>query len=72
MTKKAISHWFLGKRKDRLAGVHILPYHNYGSSKYDALGIPYQLSDLESPTDEYMQQIRGTLEQYGLKVQIGG
>ena len=63
---------FLGKRKDRLAGVHILPYHNYGSSKYDALGIPYQLSDLESPTDEYMQQIRGTLEQYGLKVQIGG
>ncbi len=68
----ALTGAFLGKRKDRLTGVHILPYHNYGTSKYDALGVPYQLSALESPTDEYMQQIRGTLEQYGLKVQIGG
>ncbi len=63
---------FLGERKSMIYETHILPYHNYGISKYNALGVPYELSDLKSPTDEYMQKIRDMLEQYGLNVRIGG
>lgn len=32
--------------------IEILPYHNMGSGKYDALGIPYELKDLEVPDKE--------------------
>lgn len=63
---------FLRKFREKISGIHILPYHNYGASKYDALGIPYMLSDLESPTDEHMSMIKKILEGYGLQIQIGG
>lgn len=68
----ALAGTFLRKRRERISGIHILPYHNYGASKYDALGIPYELSHLESPTDERMNKIKDTLEGYGLEVKIGG
>ena len=62
---------FLRKYKEKISCVNILPYHNYGASKYDALGIPYGLSHLESPTDEWMKKIKDALEGYDLQIQIG-
>ena len=52
--------------------IHILPYHNFGLSKYEALGRNYQLKDLEAPSDEHMQEIKEQLEGYGFEVNIGG
>ena len=68
----ALAGMFLRKCKEKISGIHILPYHNYGVSKYDALGIPYALSHLESPTDERMKKIKDALEGYDLQIQIGG
>ena len=52
--------------------VHILAYHNLGEGKYNALCKPYLLKGLKAPEDEHMQDIKNQLENYGLKVQIGG
>lgn len=52
--------------------IHCLPYHNFGISKYDALGIKYSLEDIILPEQVYMENIKSSLECSGLKVQIGG
>ena len=35
----------------------LLPYHDFGVSKYAALGIDYELSDIETPSDEHMMDL---------------
>lgn len=52
--------------------IHLLPYHNMGRDKYTGLGREYGMGYLKSPTNELMQVLKGTAEQFGLKVQIGG
>ncbi|AET69424.1 glycyl-radical enzyme activator family protein [Desulfosporosinus orientis DSM 765] len=52
--------------------VHCLPYHQAGVEKYRRLGLDYPLLDLQPPGDDYMAEIKKRLEQYGLKVSIGG
>lgn len=42
--------------------VEILPYHGLGVTKYDTLGIKYELRDLESPTQESVTKAREILE----------
>ncbi|OLN29178.1 Pyruvate formate-lyase activating enzyme [Desulfosporosinus metallidurans] len=56
----------------RVTELHILPYHKAGVDKYQRLGLAYLLSDIQSPDNERMEQIVGQLEQFGLKVKIGG
>ena len=56
----------------RITELHLLPYHKAGSDKYQRLGRTYQLPDLQSPDTERMEQIAGQLEQFGLKVKVGG
>lgn len=63
---------FLSEIKSEISGIHCLPYHNLGASKYDALGIEYKLSDVEMPKNEHMETVKRKLEQYDLDVQIGG
>lgn len=63
---------FLSELKDSIEGVHCLPYHDFGASKYDALGIEYELPDIRIPESSYMEDIKKFLESYDLKVQIGG
>lgn len=52
--------------------IHLLPYHNMGRDKYAGLGREYGMGDLKSPTNELMQVLKQTAEQFGLTVQIGG
>jgi pyruvate formate lyase activating enzyme len=52
--------------------LHLLPYHKAGSDKYRRLGLTYQLPDLQAPDTERLEQIAGQLEQFGLKIKIGG
>ena len=41
--------------------VEILPYHKMGVYKYEALGIPYKLEGIESPTHERVMNARKLL-----------
>ena len=50
-----------------LSGVHLLPYHRIGTSKYPVLGREYPMADLQQPTKEYMSKVRGTLESFGVE-----
>jgi pyruvate formate lyase activating enzyme len=56
----------------RVPEIHCLPYHKAGVEKYRRLGRLYQLPDILPPDQETLEQIVKKLEQYGLKVQIGG
>ncbi|SFC20810.1 glycyl-radical enzyme activating protein [Clostridium uliginosum] len=52
--------------------VHILPFHQYGSSKYKGLKRDYKLLDLEVLEDERVKEIKAIIETYGVEVIIGG
>jgi len=55
-----------------LKEIHILPFHQFGSSKYQSLGWEYALKDLPLPSDEEVNAIKSKLERSGLHVVIGG
>ena len=63
---------FIESLEGRIKKVHILPYHNYGMSKYQGLGKDYLLKDLKAPDNEHMEMIRESLCRYGVDVIIGG
>ncbi len=53
--------------------IDILPYHNFGQGKYEALGRPYPMGDAKSPTMEQMSSFKAAIErQTDLYCQIGG
>lgn len=43
---------------DTVERVEILPYHTLGVFKWEALGIPYQLQDVNPPTQESLENAR--------------
>lgn len=63
----------LHKYESRISGVHCLPYHNFGISKYDALGMKCETEDINVPDMEYVEErvkiIQGNLD---VKIRIGG
>lgn len=63
---------FIESSEGKIKKVHILPYHNYGMSKYQGLGREYLLKDLKAPDNERMEMIREMLLRYGVDVIIGG
>ncbi len=62
------------KLMDRLniKEIHLLPYHNYGESKYDMLGSDYSLKDLNTLSEQNLEAPKRIFEKHGLKVNIGG
>lgn len=52
--------------------VHILPFHQYGSSKYRALGREYKLMDTKTSSKEEIDDIKNKIESRGIKAVIGG
>lgn len=46
---------------------NVLPFHQYGSGKYEAAGIPYELSELKPPEEDYVKQIKELILQRGFK-----
>ena len=52
--------------------VHILPFHQYGSSKYKALSKEYKLLDLRTLSDEEILEIKDFIENQSIKVVVGG
>jgi pyruvate formate lyase activating enzyme len=51
--------------------IELVPYHRLGVSKYAQYGMEYPLGDLESPTRERMETLRGLVESFGLREMTG-
>ena len=50
----------------------ILPYHDFGTNKYDMLGKDYEMLGTERPDEDYMKYLKSIVEAEGLYCQIGG
>lgn len=48
--------------------IAILPYHATAADKYQRLNQPYQLSNIQPPSDTHMAEIADILRSYGLEV----
>jgi pyruvate formate lyase activating enzyme len=55
-----------------LKEVHILPFHQYGSKKYEYLNKQYALKDIDVLAETKVNNIKTKMEIEGLKVVIGG
>lgn len=52
--------------------VHILPFHQYGRSKYKALGRNYKLKNLEVLNKDEIETIQNFIQSYGITAVMGG
>jgi pyruvate formate lyase activating enzyme len=48
--------------------VEVLPFHQLGSSKWQSLGLTYQLDDVPSPTRGLIDRVEGQFRAHGLNV----
>ncbi|MGE5675433.1 MAG: pyruvate formate-lyase-activating protein [Mycobacterium leprae] len=48
--------------------VELLPYHKLGKHKWELMGVPYTLDDVEPPTPDVMDRIRAQFTDRGLRV----
>lgn len=55
-----------------LKEVHILPFHQYGSRKYEYLNREYTMKDMEPPDTGLVHGIKKRIEEHGIDVLIGG
>lgn len=55
-----------------LGELHILPFHQIGSSKYELVGRDYQLRELEEDNEKGIDRCRRIAEALGLRVSVGG
>ena len=46
--------------------VDLLPYHRFGTAKYEMLGIPYQLNGVTSPDEEQKESYKRIFINLGL------
>lgn len=48
----------------------VLPFHQYGSAKYQASGMPYSLGELQPPPAEQVERIREKIRAAGLSMEF--
>ncbi len=56
----------------KIEKVSLLPYHGFAKGKYEQMNQPYILSEIKSPDENNIKKAKEILEDYGLKVQVGG
>jgi len=64
---KATAKFASGLGKNLLK-IELLPYHQFGLNTYIRMGRDYLLRDTEPPKRDQMEQLRQTIETYGVKV----
>ena len=52
--------------------INLIKYHDYGSDKYEQLGLTYGGEQFAAPSDEELESMQETLENMGFVVHIGG
>ncbi len=60
---------FCAEIKEGVEVVQLLPYHNLGTMKYLRIS-DKPVAEATPPSDEYMQKLKGIMEEYGLNVTI--
>ena len=53
---------------DGVERTEIMPYHEYGAAKYDALGWTYPLADVEPPSKDQVKAAGDIFRERGLLV----
>ncbi|OLQ78331.1 pyruvate formate lyase-activating protein [Photobacterium proteolyticum] len=53
---------------DNIEKVELLPYHQLGEHKWEALGFEYQLADVKPPSKEVMEKVKSIIASYGHNV----
>ena len=48
--------------------IELLPYHELGKHKWEAMGEEYKLGGVKPPSHETMERVKNILESYGHKV----
>lgn len=66
---KKIAEFLLSLKVQR---VSLLPYHRAGSEKYKNLDKENRMGEINPPSQEEMEKVKKTLEEYGFTVKIGG
>lgn len=59
-------------RLGKIEEVHLLPYHRLGVSKYEKLKKEYKLDKIAPPLQGGIETVQRVLEQFGLRVNVGG
>lgn len=60
---EAVAHAIDGM--DNISRVEVLPFHQMGRDKWEALGLPYDLADTPPPTAETLERVRGQFRARG-------
>ena len=55
-----------------LKELHLLPFHQYGASKYGLVGLDYVMADVATPTEEDVAPYVRRAEEAGYHVTVGG
>ncbi|SHJ34134.1 pyruvate formate lyase activating enzyme [Geosporobacter subterraneus DSM 17957] len=55
------------KTLDNIQRVELLPYHKMGISKWQEMGLAYELEHVDPPTEDQMKRIRKIFEEYGIQ-----
>jgi pyruvate formate lyase activating enzyme len=72
MDDENIKEIILFVKKLKLKEIHLLPFHQYGSMKYEYIGKEYKLKNIKPPSDDEVYDIKNKMQLEGLKVVIGG
>lgn len=56
------------KDMDNIEKIELLPYHQLGEHKWDAMGYDYPLSGVQPPSKETMEKMKEIISSYGHKV----
>lgn len=59
------------KSLTKLKRIDLLPYHNYGESKYEASGKEYLLRELKAPSEDKMNTLKSLVNGMGISCTIG-
>lgn len=59
-------------KRFNLRELHILPYHNYGSGKYELINLEYSLKGINIPTDEEIKKIEKIFTKENINIKIKG
>ncbi|GAA0180226.1 [formate-C-acetyltransferase]-activating enzyme [Clostridium sediminicola] len=72
MNKENITKSIKFLKELKIKEVHLLPFHQLGSSKYSTINKIYTLGNVQIPTEEEINETRKSFELEGFKVVIGG